>query len=1630
MSKCIYEFNGRIFSSESQLNDFLLSRKNLLDKYGDIVMSVKHTSAQLHTSDIVTDIEKKASKERKKRIKTLAALKRTYIEGETITEFEKNTKLLGISDFLNDLENSEGKLWIASFKPEEFWKRRFDNWKVGNFTQEEQEFFFGDGPVQAVISDDELLSMQKELMNNWAFQAQSGTDIHTAMQYLFSPIKKGSTTSKIEVLYNSENNITSLRSMTREKLAEGLKERIENKKKYTKKDDTANPYEKEPILNDQNYLELVEAALKIYDFFKKQWAPNPDDKLIFKTEMPALMGLPVDAFPDFKYLSGTIDLVVIDPKGRRHIIDYKSSPKPFKDFDSAKVNTYRYTLALYERMLVNGGSSNDGSTVGIIPFQLMHYKKNEENNYTFSGIELNDAVMVDYTDSILNSIKINDNLDEFFKTEEKTEIESTDDLRERHQEDMNMIFPKYIKDNSKTFTKEEIEEDLKRATQNDKGQYLFSLPNSKMKPLIADSLAELKEKIINLRESLYSRQERNTEQIRQALQEGIEEQDYRNMSLPEVGFHFTGVNKEHLKQRLRKYTDGNWELLQRTDLQSYGILVLRNTFTKEVDVIKITSRNLKYIYGKSEFKLLSQNLIDDGLEIEKNTEVPMAKAYQGNIEQIETLLILNRVQNILNDEYALNKIEVINPYQGESFSLGNEQLMYSFNRLIELQNLKFPQKKIENNFQKKKYKINTVLEQCQNEFATLLRNYKNGNTFSQYKKGAIRELDFYESIKDLNNGSFSVQEQIVELVKFRKKLTSLFTGIENNADLNDPVVSLFNRVNKAIGELQGLHYFQQVEDDKSYLKKQGNFIKTITNAQGLLIDNPGNLSNELLNQMAKMLMTSFGNIRKKMQKPTSEIRKLMKALREQHNVGSLKRKFANPTKLFENMIVVRDGDIYFKHLDELSGAEYDFVEYALIQINKTRTPGDSEIVIKNRLKENRDSDYKLPYIQAGISTKRALDENSIIDKGMNYFSKVFKSIQLWDAKARKESWGALLGSAKSFADKALQDEYETQSTTDDLYEYNSMIMLGEGEGRKEFIKRNGGTDIFERDLERLLVTFIQQWEYTKEMEKIFPSLQALDIHIQEEAALVNDSSRFETTRKYIYNYIRNKLQKKSINLEHMNESTSKVIAALQKITSICTLGCSLTQLVYQPLQGLWNGIALCINKPDFIGNKNAFTFKRFMKAFAFVYKDLFHFGTEPTLCQLLNERYGFNDMDMGSLASRLISSNSNYLYNPQHALFKFNSRPDFYNRLVIFVMQADYDGVIDLSNPSNSAYSVKNGELVYDIKKDKRFNLLLGPKQNTLEYNRQKSLFITIAKQFEKEQIVGKDGNQYIFKLDKYTLPDAYTSLEIENYKNISDDIYGYYDNERKSLVSSFAIGSMIMQMRTYWSGKKNQYMRNSGYGLQGRWEVIDGAFLEVDENGNVTGNVTEEDTGIPVIRWTKNMQQGIFSLALETKAASINPLKLVKGVPGKNASQKEKIVYYNLKKLWIDLLGTAIHFLIKWLALCELLEEMLGLDKNKPSDAFTISIIQTVNHSAELSFSDFWVGETLLSPILGFQPVSLSYLGNQADSYFRIFKAIFDNNEETDPGEMATHTVSKSLPLARSFTPMIDALYDYNFGD
>jgi len=115
------------------------------------------------------------------------------------------------------------------------------------------------------------------------------------------------------------------------------------------------------------------------------------------------------------------------------------------------------------------------------------------------------------------------------------------------------------------------------------------------------------------------------------------------------------------------------------------------------------------------------------------------------------------------------------------------------------------------------------------------------------------------------------------------------------------------------------------------------------------------------------------------------------------------------------------------------------------------------------------------------------------------------------------------------------------------------------------------------------------------------------------------------------------------------------------------------------------------------------------KAYDYVVKNGSMDAMKVTLLSKLCVRYRLSNTDTARIAERL-KTNRQGLSNWDNIAYSTLRSPDFLNRMTLFIARSMQDGVLD-------AWSVENGELKYNWKKDKRFSVYADKsKKGTKEY--------------------------------------------------------------------------------------------------------------------------------------------------------------------------------------------------------------------------------------------------------------------------------------------------------------------------
>jgi len=100
-------------------------------------------------------------------------------------------------------------------------------------------------------------------------------------------------------------------------------------------------------------------------------------------------------------------------------------------------------------------------------------------------------------------------------------------------------------------------------------------------------------------------------------------------------------------------------------------------------------------------------------------------------------------------------------------------------------------------------------------------------------------------------------------------------------------------------------------------------------------------------------------------------------------------------------------------------------------------------------------------------------------------------------------------------------------------------------------------------------------------------------------------------------------------------------------------------------------------------------------------------------------------MDVYKIADSVSSSRTG-IFNVENWMYATLRAPDFLNRMVLFTARCMQDGVWE-------AYSVENGQLVYNPKKDSRFKAYFEGNTSSEEYVKSKTAYYNAIRMYNQE---------------------------------------------------------------------------------------------------------------------------------------------------------------------------------------------------------------------------------------------------------------------------------------------------------
>lgn len=1506
---CTYNFKGIEFQSEEELNDFLLDRGITESLPEDIVYQrIKLSATQSKYSETFNELNEqyKELKDRGIQIKEYSE----EVEPEDLDDVGTlQYPYISVTDLIHTIPGRHTKQVFPIFKAEEYWKQKFDQYKSGIFDEYELQFISdiieeykdANGNYRPITDESTLNKIRDriegELVRNerkgglWKQQAICGNLVHEMFSRFYRDTigkqKEDGTWVKGEHLYE-------------------LKEQPDRILKYFK--GIIRP-EFKKYVNDEVLESIIKQCIQLDNEIREKYGKGA----YIRTEQPIVgnLSFQVDKNNKITKIIGKVDMIVVgdaEHDNKVGIIDFKCSPKDYTTsnvendpmyYNSAKILTFKYQLAVYRRILeqVGIGRINEAELF-VVPLKFENFKM-ENGKVSFSGIsslgDVKEGTMLQKLSSsdIGNErSNIDGNLDQIFpaKNEYIKSSKEVSDIVKTTKDVMDTWCPVKQKDTTTEGYAKTIEEHGGIKFDAQTNQYYYKPDKYSDRGMISKTASSKEEATVKIIEELKRNDDYNqsfavntSSQMRQSFMRYYEDGKESPIDQLDINYGSSSSNSKrnthYVKSQLEKYTDTDvWKPIPETNddslngiLDQFGILLFENKNTHLIEVVRISALynpKQKVRLNKGEYILGS--FLPDAVSHNSADSLTMLST-EGNIELIETMVVLNQLASLFTDGFSgIGNIKLLCPGQKTGLEVPNEQLLYNFNRLCQQKpNL------LKNNFKTDSnsdgvIKMATYVDIVKQDFKEVCGKRK------KYGLSSL-DRDLKTSVSKFDWDGKTQEEIKDQLIRLDKKLIESTKGavtqnIKDRVDESDPAYKLHKDLLYAIAELSGVKMVQQLEEQKKF---DVSFKGSNAGLGGTMVDNPGTLQSAILNQATNQVTIAYQNTRDSVIKFDTELREKVKKLKQSKGFNWISQNLTgNQTRdLYYNMYDHKSSDVKFvnpwSNNNNLTPEEREFLKYAIIKINATRGNG----LNLEKLLANPDimgdliaNDVEGKYLKAPLVKGDFASEVAIRGGIINFIRDRFKYLNIFNAETRKkikeridDTVTNLLSTEDSRYDLIRKGEqWEAVNTMSDLDNPKN------DERRQERIARRG-KEYFEHNLETLLLKQHSAYVMADELNKVFPVIQSLLIHLNSQGAILN--TQFTNDMQYLLDYIKTKVHNQPMEDRTTQEATLRdIVNESMKWASRLALAFNPRQ-TYQFLDGIWQDIKLFIKQPD---GTLAFTKENLTTAWKFVMGDLFGaYGDDRSITELLNIKYGINDMDMNTYIDRIKSDNTGLFTHFWDTGFRFSSRPDYYNRMTIFIAQAMADGSIKIKNgkiSEDSAHQIKNGKLIYDWTKDERFKAFADDdKSDIKKYNQAKANYIVLARQLVEEGVKNDDGT--LFKFDimnpkKNPLPKAYSNKESEGRKAFADRIYGYYAHEKKSMFNSTFVGALTMQMNTYWSAKKNQWIQKRSYTQEGYYTDYeeDGHkwFWKLDESGELIP-VQDEDTGVPIKVWKGRPQEGII---------------------------------------------------------------------------------------------------------------------------------------------------------------------------
>lgn len=730
----------------------------------------------------------------------------------------------------------------------------------------------------------------------------------------------------------------------------------------------------------------------------------------------------------------------------------------------------------------------------------------------------------------------------------------------------------------------------------------------------------------------------------------------------------------------------------------------------------------------------------------------------------------------------VTEVSVINPEMGKEKTQLNSRLIYNYNQLCD-KNPSVETPKI-------------VADCFFNDADALIQNADSRlRAENEDLTGLVNPDENQSQLDYLNMLISALQHKYPELYKANNV---------NNANFSSPIWQAYYYLTQARLALNGEFTSGESSEDMWFSKGM--------KLNGYMISSPQFSTSSDLRQLGALLQNYESDVAKEVYKVGWKVEQAFIKLYEAEGNG---------TQVFDSWFRRNsDGSINERFLlkdpdssdFKGSAASREALRLFLETMQKLRRPNASETDI-DEMKATEEY-YEVPLHEAVWSRQI---KGNVRDQGL--WKGIIKTI--------RDKWKEAATLTKNVFAEDEVDAIKTNQQGSQLYNKFEL----KGQPRLQKIQEHGGVGFFETNMEIVFNQALVAFTRSKIAKDYIPRIQAMKLglkYAQDHGGVEN-----EKIQEAFDKIVKSKFYGESIISKDL-QPLYKWLSFVRSIFTTMTLSVNIPSFLRESLQGIYTGISRAgVKLLPGVDEKN------YIKALTHVIQESHKNFSSVSLLQQLNAQYQMANQSINQIANQRRVNWMNIKNWSKDTLFLTATAPDFMHRVSILVAKMMGDGCWE-------AHELVDGQLVYNFKKDKRFEQYLAGNTSHKDYLTQKSLYETMIDEFNQSGYTKEDGSKLEIGDD---LPQAYTNREAQSIKNYADLLYGHYDESSRALINDTFLGSFFLQYKTYITAKFEQWTMPSGIyntsTLKQQFDPITGEELyqtiTYDENGKPIRNIVRK---------------------------------------------------------------------------------------------------------------------------------------------------------------------------------------------